>query len=322
MIKLSEKESEEKKYRETADDSGFKSILHDSRVLTWFIRSNVDEFKDRSIDEIKACMDLGEDGRTVIGRDTELSSPKNGKIRMDSIFELKVPDSDEKVALLINIEGQRNPRPGYPLGKRAEYYAARLVSSQKGVYFKGDDYGKMRKVYSIWYILKPRLDDRNTVITYGMTAKDVLGNPGQVPDLDTFNIVMVNVGSYDDALPDASALPALLFNNMDDDEREGAIWDRFNIEYDDVLRKEVNDMASITQDSYDWGYDEGLAKGRAEGRAEGMAEGMANIISCLSDTVISLTSDKGWPLDEALAFMKVSDDLKAPLEEEVRRRLK
>ena len=36
----------EKEKDKKVDDSRFKSLVHDSHVLTWFIRSNVDEFKD------------------------------------------------------------------------------------------------------------------------------------------------------------------------------------------------------------------------------------------------------------------------------------
>ena len=58
------------KRRLTALDQGFKTVIHDSDVLSWLLRSNLEEFKGRSIDEIKACLNIGEDGRTVIGRES------------------------------------------------------------------------------------------------------------------------------------------------------------------------------------------------------------------------------------------------------------
>ena len=146
----------EKEKDKKVDDSRFKSLVHDSHVLTWFIRSNVDEFKNSSIEEIRSCLDIGSNGRTVIGRETEIISPNSRKAIPDTIFELRLPGSDDRVALLINIEGQNNPNPGYPLEKRVEFYASGFVFSQRGIYFKNKDYGNLRKVYSIWYILNLR----------------------------------------------------------------------------------------------------------------------------------------------------------------------
>lgn len=36
------------------------------------------------------------------------------------------------------------------LTRRGIYYAARLITSQKGTVFKNDDYNAIKKVYSIW----------------------------------------------------------------------------------------------------------------------------------------------------------------------------
>ena len=40
--------------------------------------------------------------------------------------------------------------------KRAVYYAARLISSQKEKEFHGDDYNSIKKVYYIWIASAPR----------------------------------------------------------------------------------------------------------------------------------------------------------------------
>ena len=218
---------EKDKRRLTALDKGFKAVVHDSDVLSWLLRSNLEEFRDSSIEEIKACLNIGEDGRTVIGRETEFDSVEHGKILTDSIFDVKLPGTDEGISVILNIECQSDPNPGYPIGKRAEYYIARLISSQKGVDFANDDYSKLRKVYCIWYILRPRACCRNTVVRYGMEGKVIEGIPYDLPVLDTFNIIMVNVGRYDSNLPVGSAFPAALLSEMSMDERQELMQDRF-----------------------------------------------------------------------------------------------
>lgn len=129
-------------------DQSFKIAVHNSDILSWFIRCNVDEFKEMSIEQIKSCLDIGSDGRTVIAKENELFS-EEGKIVADSIFDVKVPGTDDRIKVIVNLEAQNDPHPPYPLEKRAEYYMARLVSSQKGSKFTNDNYKDLCKVYSI-----------------------------------------------------------------------------------------------------------------------------------------------------------------------------
>ena len=280
----------------------FKKVIHDSDVLSCIIHNNVDEFKDKSIDEIKACLDLGEDGCTVIGRDTEFGSPDHGRIQTDSVFDVIVPGTDEKVSIILNIEGQSDPYPGYPIGKRAEFYIARMVSSQQGVYFTNDDYGNVRKTYSIWFILRPDLGKRNTVVRYRMRGENVVGNPKNPPVLDTFNVLMVYVGGYDNSLPDEAAFPAALFTKMDLQERQELMKSKFNITLRESIMREVNHMASLGEDTYNHGFKEGSKE-------------------TASEIVLRLVKEEGWELDRALSFLVIPNEWKEDVETEVRKRL-
>lgn len=293
--------------RLTAMDQGFKTIVHDSDVLSWLIRSNVDEFKDRSIEEIKSCLNIGEDGRTVIGRENEYDSPVNGRIVTDSIFDVKIPGTNDEVSVIVNLEGQYYPNPGYPLEKRAEYYMARLVSSQKGVVFSNDDYGRLRKVYSIWIILDPRSVNRNTVTRYRMEGENVAGNPKRkIPVMETFNIVFINVGRYDSSLPDVSAFPAALFSKMSVKERQELMSQKFNISLDDAMNREVDNMASMGEDTYKYGFSEGVKEG---------------IKNNTIDSIVRLVKKKGMDISEAMSLMEVPEDMADEIQKEVMERL-
>lgn len=302
----------------TALDQGFKTIVHNSDILSWMIRNNVDEFKGKSIDEIKSCLNIGEDGRTVIGRENEYDSVKQGKITVDTVFDVRIPGSDDQLAVIVNLEGQYSSNPGYPIGKRAEYYMARLVSSQKGVDFTNDDYGRIRKVYSIWYILHPRIDEKNTILSYKMKLDSVVGNLArEPPKLETFNIMMVNIGRYDSNLPEESAFPAALFSNMDDDERQNVMKNRFNIEYDDSLIEEVRNVASLDEEAFNCGLSEGIEKGIEIG----LEKGQDKWIDTVSDSVVHLCKEEGWTQDKAIALFNISDDDRSRIEAEVKRKM-
>lgn len=60
------------------------------------------------------------------------------------------PPQRKLIRLIINVEAQTAFNPGYPLTKRAIYYCSRMISAQHGPIFTNSEYGKIRKVYSIW----------------------------------------------------------------------------------------------------------------------------------------------------------------------------
>ena len=85
-------------------------------------------------------------------------------VRFDAIAP-KSADSTEQeevIRLIINVEAQTKFKPGYPLTKRAIYYCSRMISAQHGPIFTKSEYGKIRKVYSIWICTQPSDGFENT----------------------------------------------------------------------------------------------------------------------------------------------------------------
>ena len=305
---MSEQEKTEEKYN--IDDSPFKNIIHDSRLLPRLLQGSIDELREKTPEEIMSCLELTSDGRRVIGRRTEFDSASSGTIRLDSVFTITIPGTDEDIGIIVNIEGQNRSKPRYPLEKRAEYYMARLVSAQKGVFFTSDDYGKLRKVYSVWYILNPNSENRNTAVSYSMQPKMIAERPGmKIPLLDTFNIMLVNVGRYDSNLSDDMAYSSVLFSNLSLEERKDLLMDRFNIEMDDIMRQEFSEIMPYGEDTFNNGYDAGIDAERSRS------------IDAFSDTITFLVRDKGWPIDEALSLPSIPKDLKDRVKEEALKKL-
>ena len=89
--------------------------------------------------------------------------------------------------------------------------------------------------------------------------------------------------------------------------------DRFNIEYDDVLREGVEKLSSLREDTYNRGFREGKEEGKLEGKLEG------SILS-ISDMILFLMKDRGWSVEEAIRNTPVPKDLIEPVRAEVNRR--
>ena len=303
---------------QSAEDATFKFFIHKSDVLARILKDNIDELAGMSVEEIKGCLQLEADGKTVIGRETEYITRDGRKVVLDSVFDVCVPGTGFRIPILVGLEGQKNPRPGYPLGKRAEYYLARMVSEQKDKYFTGKNYGGLRKTYSIWCILEPRKGDLNSVVRYRMKAERTYGHIDNEPEeLVTFNIIMINLGSYKDNLPDSLAIGTAMFSKMEDSERRELVKHRFNIELDDSELERLKEMSTLGQDKYDHGYADGEDNGIRIGTEEGIRIGT---VSTAADAIIALM-ETGMTMEEAFSRFPLKDQYRDDVTTEVRRRL-
>ena len=130
----------------------------------------IDDFRGKDTEYIRKCLPVQEGNRTIIKLDSEFGTLGKAPVRLDNVFEVKVPGS-ESIAVIIDLEGQSDNNPGYRIEKRALYYASCMIQSQKGRYFENDNYEQIRKVMSIWIMMSPVIKDKNTIRTYGLEPK-------------------------------------------------------------------------------------------------------------------------------------------------------
>ena len=88
----------------------------------------------------------------VKSENTESLSIKEGNIYYDTRFTIRYLRNYRWQTILLNIEVQNNAYPGYPLIKRAIYYASRMISEQKQAPFQGFHYEKIKKSYPYGYV--------------------------------------------------------------------------------------------------------------------------------------------------------------------------
>lgn len=119
-------------------------------------------------------------------------------VRFDAIAP-KSADSTEQeevIRLIINVEAQTKFKPGYPLTKRAIYYCSRMISAQHGPIFTKSEYGKIRKVYSIWICTQPSDDFENTLTRYSIKPEQLIGEAQEeTENYDLMSVVMICLGN-------------------------------------------------------------------------------------------------------------------------------
>ena len=172
-------------------DESCKNILANKIILAWIMKSCMKEYKDCSIRDIadhyiEGIPEISQrevhrdeapasDPGKIRGENTEDKAVNEGTVRYDIMFRAILPQGQEKIELIINIEAQKDFYPGYPLIKRGIYYGCRMISSQYGTIFINSHYEKIQKVYSIWICFNPPEKRKNSINIYSVKEKNVVG---------------------------------------------------------------------------------------------------------------------------------------------------
>ena len=300
--------------KEAQYDDCVKKLLAKKIILAWIMKECVPEFKRFSIQQIaKDCIEGEPDvskvavdqdemdymeivaDESIEGMNTEDNSIKEGRVFYDIKFSAVVPDSQEPVQLIINIEAQKDDKTPYPLIKRAIYYVSRMISAQKNKVFTGKHYEKIRKVYSIWIQMNVDDDKANTITKYKISEEHTVGNVSEEErNYDLLTIMMLRLGSADKANEKSilRLLDVLLSADTRPEEKKAILEKDFDIPMSTEMSEEANVMCNLG---------EGI-------RERAVLENTANII-------INIMQQKKVSFEEAFASIfgseKDKNDIKA-----------
>ena len=191
-------------------------------------------------------------------------------VRFDAIAP-KAEDSAEPekvIRLIINVEAQTKFKPGYPLTKRAIYYCSRMISAQHGPIFTKSEYGKIRKVYSIWICTKPPKNFENTLTRYSIKPEQLIGEAQEeTENYDLLSVVIICLGKPDTENHKGilKFMEVLLSSTRSGSEKKKIFKEEFGIAMSEELEREVLEVCNLSQ--------EVRAEGREEGRIEGIEIG-------------------------------------------------
>lgn len=274
-------------------DAAAKKLLSSKKILAWILKYCVEEFKDSSIadirdryiigipetasvpvlpDETNAAAMMGTD--RISGERTEDTTITEGKVTFDVRFRAITPHN-ELVQLIINIEAQRSRRTSYPLLKRAMYYVSRLISSQYGVDFDRAQYGKIKKVYSIWLCMDAP-DEKGGITRYRMQEEPEYGNvrTGK-EDYDLQQVVMVYVAHARADMENRllNLLGELFISEDNAKMKKEALNDHYDIDLNDDEEGLVRTMCNLSVGLYARGQERGEQSGFIKGEQSGFAKG-------------------------------------------------
>ncbi|MCD7904842.1 MAG: Rpn family recombination-promoting nuclease/putative transposase [Clostridiales bacterium] len=170
-------------------------------------------------------------------------------VRYDILFYAFVPSLAGKVKLIINVEAQNDFAPKYPLLKRAVYYCSRLISDQYNKEFSNSEYGKIKKVVSIWICCNVPKNKQNTITRFSLKEQNIIGQAKyNFKDYDLLDIVMVCLGrrdseNYKNCL---KLVEVTTSSDLSAQERLDIMKNEFNIKITKNIEEEVTTMCNVS----------------------------------------------------------------------------
>ena len=265
-------------------DNQVKKLLANQAILAWILKTCTEEFAPYRIQEIESCIqgdpeislgavhpnDTDRDGPLLDGdvfqegMNTEDGSFREENIYYDIRVNARAPSDGIPIELIINIEVQLNPSPGYPIEKRAVYYCSCLISSQYGTVFAHSEYQKLRKVYSIWFCTDPPRKRKNTIKKISLKETPVFGQPDTSgKDSDLMQILIINLGDAEGSVENQilRLMNVLLSTKTDVREKQRVMQEEFHIAMTTELEVEVEELCNLSQGIYNEGFETGIEKG-------------------------------------------------------------
>ena len=284
-------------------DAVCKQLLSEKSILAWIMKYCVSECREMAVEDIVRCIEASpsvsvtpvfpdEKNTTLInGMNTVNTSQNEGTVVFDILFAAMIP-LPKPIRLIINVEAQADFSPHYPLPSRAEYYSARLISSQKGREFTNSHYGDIKKVYTIWVCTDPPKYRENTIYTTSVRMKERSGRMDSLIKgygLQRTAFIMLGNEEEKEAEGVLRLLDVLFRSEKSLEERKHILEEEFDIAMNEDMEMEVRHMCNLSKGVEDRGFrkgvvvgtENGIVKGREEGLKEGREEEKLNSIRSL-----------------------------------------
>ena len=183
-----------------------------------------------------------------------------------------------------------------------------MISAQNGVDFKNGEYGKLKKVCSIWICLNAPKERRNSITRYTLREEQLVGNSVEAAkNYDLISVVMICLGDAQERQTDVlRMLDVLLSSECKAEEKKQILEEEFAIQMSKRVEEEVAQMCNLSQGIVERGIAQGIERGMAQGIEKGMAQGMEK--GAFSATLASLRrliANAGMSAEQAMNVLEI-----------------
>lgn len=246
--------------KNAAYDALAKKILSQKAILAQILKFSVKEYSECKVEEIEGKYIEGDPSLTINtiplddtlyikGRNAESKSATEGFVTFDIIFDAILPTDKEIAKFIVNVEPQKTTKNlDYKLMKRAVYYAARLISSQKEKEFHGDDYDRIKKIFSIWVCMDVQNYRADSIQEYRLTEKVLHGNfHDDLKNYDLMTIIILNLGKNPTTHKLLNLLHLIFMELKSSEEKAKILCDVYDIELSRDMKEELEKMSGLME---------------------------------------------------------------------------
>ncbi len=217
-------------------DASTKKLLSNKMVLAYILKSVLAEYESYPVQEIAGKFIEGEpevvsseeDGQDHPDKEKREDKPQQFDIRFFAI----TPDSGERMQIFVNGEGHSHDTPVNSLAERGMIYLSDIISSQYDETFTSREYGKIRKIVSIWIYEDTADYHLDTINVYKIKEKCLRGEYHEDDrnyDLLTVGVILLGQNGENSKNDTIRLLSKLFSTHLDYDSKIRALQDEFSI---------------------------------------------------------------------------------------------
>ena len=260
-------------------DRHVKTLMVQRPILACILKETVMECKNMTVEQIEKCLATNIivaeanskeaiESMKVLELSQESLTADGEHVIFDILTVLFLPGVQEPIKVFINLELQKDEKPGYDVPVRGFFHCARIISSQLGHEFTNHPndkikYGNIKKVYSIWICSETAQKRDNSIDQYTIQRETILGSNSDNPRYDIMSVMVVNIGKkYETKETDSQMFLTLktLFNKKLTAQEKIKMLDEIGIPVTESVEKEVEDMCTYTIETKKEGEKEGRLK--------------------------------------------------------------
>lgn len=240
-----------------AYNASTRCVLADKSLLSYILKKYFHEYKNLERDVIEKLIGpniyKNDEIHKIYGLSNDDTSFLDGTVRYDLLFTVGLENDKSKIGIIFNLELQDEVEEADL--KRMNYYAARILTSEKNRIFLKDEYKDITKVCAIWLCIRPPKNRKNSINYYSFKEEHIVGNyQAKKEHYDLINILTIYLG---DSLETEELQPFnILFKaNLKPEEIFEMLDKNYDIHLHIETREEVKSMCNLGEGIYKQGVD-------------------------------------------------------------------
>lgn len=197
-----------------------------------------------------------------------------------------------------------------------------MISSQYGVEFSKSQYGKIKKVCSIWICMYPPQWRKNSINEYRLSENCLVGDVKE--DKQKYELMAVFILYLGDERDKnyygiLKLLEVLLSPRRTPEEKKRILQEEFGIAMTMEMERGVSGMKSLGQGIADRAYTRGIAHGINQGVSRGIEQGrIQGIEQNVVQNIRNLMRNMNWSAEQSVIALGVPDKDRKHLLEKVK----